>query len=134
MRTLFFCSLMVLSSQAIADEATPTPPPPTNPEAVDISDIEHDYWRPNKDELEVIQNRRFEKAKKFETTVLYGLYQGSDYVNTRALGGAVTYNLTNEWFLEASYLKMSNTDNDLQKAFRTQFGTAPDFNQEQNQE
>lgn len=103
------------------------------PEQVDISDLEEDYWRPNKDELEVVQNRRFEKEGKFELAVLYGLYQGKDYVNSKAAGVSVAYNITNEWFLDLSYLKVSNEDNEFLNSVRNRFGFTPDFNREKRQ-
>lgn len=103
-------------------------------DAVDISDLENDYWRPNKDELEVVQNRRYQKAKRFELAALYGIYQGSDYVNTRAAGVSVAYNITNEWFVDASYLGINATENDLYNSFKTQFGAAPNYSKEQSQE
>ncbi len=100
---------------------------------VDISDLEDSYWRPNKDELEVVQNRRFDKTGKFELNLGYGFYQGSDYVNTRTVGAGLAYNWNNTWFTEISYMKMYNTDNTFLSQVRTQYGFTPDFNREVQQ-
>lgn len=144
--TLAFLIFAASSTNSWAEEvkknAEPAPAPQaaTNAgeakkvDAVDISDLEEDYWRPNKDELEVVQNRRFQKAKKFEVAAMYGFYQGADYVNSRAAGVSVAYNITNEWFVDASYLSISATENDLYNSFRTQFGAAPNYSKEQAQE
>lgn len=102
-------------------------------EKIDISGLEEDYWRPNKDELEVVQNRRYTKAKRFEIGLHYGIFQGKDYVNSRSAGLSVTYNITDEFFVELSRHNISNTENDLLKSFRSQYGTAPEFNTEKSQ-
>lgn len=138
---LYLLALLLTAGGARAEEPTPavaapaTAPAPAaaNPEAVDISDLEQDYWRPNKDELEVVQNRRFEKKGRFELAVHYGIYQGKDYVNSRSVGASLTYNLTNEFFVEASHHKVSNEDNDLLNSIRQTYNFTPDFNREQSQ-
>lgn len=139
-------SLMLLCSGAAHAEdapkaAAPAPAPKAeepaapkkNPESVDISGLEDDYWRPNKDELEVVQNRRFEKAGKFEAALQYGIFQGQDYVDSKAVGGTITYNITNLWMVEASYSKISNSPNALLTSVQQQFGFTPNFNTEDRQ-
>lgn len=119
--------LLLLSFQANAEEpAAPPPPPPA--EEVDISDLEQDYWRPNKDELEVVQNRRFEKKGRFELGLHYGLLQGEDFENSTTVGGSVAYNLSNQWFVELSHHKYSNKDNEFLNSLRRRYGFQPDFN------
>jgi outer membrane beta-barrel protein len=134
MKTLLLASLLLLAPAfAQAEEAkTPAPNPP-NPETVDISDLEQDYWRPNKDELEVVQNRRFEKAGRFELAAQYGIYQGEDFKNSRAVGVAASYNISNRWFVEGSYLNISSSDNDFVGSLRQRFNFRPDFNYERSQ-
>lgn len=119
--------LALLSFQARAEEETPKPAPPPA-EEVDISNLEDDYWRPNKDELEVVQNRRFEKKGRFEIGAHYGILQGEDFENSTTVGGSVAYNLTNQWFVELSHHKYSNTDNDFLESLRLRYGFRPDFN------
>ncbi|MCO5144230.1 MAG: outer membrane beta-barrel domain-containing protein [Oligoflexia bacterium] len=102
-------------------------------EKVDISGLEEDYWRPNKDELEVVQNRRYTKANRIELAVHYGIYQGKDYVNSKSVGLSLGYNITDEFFVEVSRHNISNEENDLLKSFQARFGTAPEFNREKNQ-
>lgn len=109
-------------------------PEKKNPEAVDISGLEEDYWRPNKDELEVVQNRRFQKAKKWEFALHYGIFQGQDYVDSKSYGASATYNFTNEWFTELSYAKINNSNNDFLRSVQSRFGFTPDFNTENDQE
>lgn len=137
MKALLLATLLLLPSVVRAEEA---PPPaaapaaaPANPESVDISDLEEDYWRPNKDELEVVQNRRFEKKDRFELGAHYGLLQGEDFENTTSFGASVAYNLTNFWFIEASHHKFSNSDNDFLASLKTSYGFRPDFNRMDSQ-
>jgi outer membrane beta-barrel protein len=145
MKPLLLAALLLSLNAPVAfaeDAATPAPTPapaaapaeaPKNPEAVDISGLEEDYWRPNKDELEVVQNRRFEKAHKWELALQYGIFQGQDFVDSKSVGGTLTYNLTNEWFLEGSYFRINNSDNELLTSVQSQFGFTPDFNREDRQ-
>lgn len=147
MKTLTLITILALSVGGIARAADPAKPeakpeekkaeapaaPVKKPEAVDISDLEENYWRPNQDELEVLQNRKYEKAHRVELAAHYGIYQGKDYVNSKSAGFSLTYNLSNHWFVEGSYLKVSNTDNDFLNAVRSRFGFTPDFNREDRQ-
>jgi outer membrane beta-barrel protein len=116
-----------------ADNAVAPTPPPANPESVDISDLEEDYWRPNKDELEVVQNRRFEKKGRFELGIHYGVYQGEDFETSHSVGVSGTYNITNMWFVEASYHRISNRDSDFLTSVQKQYGFTPNFNREEKQ-
>lgn len=122
---------LLLPGLAFAEE--PVAEPPKNPEAVDISGLEEDYWRPNKDELEVVQNRRYDKAGKFEAAVHYGIFQGQDYVDAKSYGGSITYNFTNQFFTEASFHKINNSDNEFLKSVRDRYGFTPDFNRQTQQ-
>ena len=142
MKPLLLATLMLLLSGAAhggeapktsAPPAEAKPAAPKNPEAVDISGLEEDYWRPDKDELEVVQNRRFEKAHKWEASIQYGIFQGQDFVDSKSIGGTLSYNLTNQWFVEASYFKINNSDNALLTSVQNQFGFTPDFNREDRQ-
>lgn len=136
-------SIPLLSAAALAADqptapagASPEKPAteaPKNPEAVDISGLEDEYWRPNQDELEVVQNRRFEKAHKWEVAGHYGIYQGQDYVDTKSYGGSLTYNFSNQFFAEASYLSLTNSDNDFLNSVRNRYGFTPDFNRSTSQ-
>jgi hypothetical protein len=73
MRTLLILSMILTAPLASAEEPKPTADAaaastassstpaaaPVKPEEVDISDLEHEYWRPSKDELEVVQNKKY---------------------------------------------------------------------------
>jgi len=142
MKSLLLASLLVFASPAQGEEAKQAAPAATpaeapvatpNPEAVDISDLEQDYWRPNKDELEVVQNRRFEKKGRFELAVQYGLLQGEDFENSSSFGFAGTYNISNMWFAEASHHRFSSSDNQFLKSLRNQYGFTPNYNREVSQ-
>jgi len=135
MKTLLIACLLLLSpSLSFAEEAAaPAAAPAPNPETVDISDLEEDYWRPNKDELEVVQNRRFEKKGRFEIGVHYGIFQGEDFEDSKSVGGSATYNLSNFWFVEASYHKISSKDGDFLTSVQRQYGFTPNFNREESQ-
>lgn len=145
MKTLLITlSLCLPAAVAFAeDKPAPAPAAPVgeapqknqqqNPEAVDISGLEQDYWRPNKDELEVVQNRRYEKKGKLEVAGHYGFFQGQDFVDAKSWGGSLTYNISNQFFVEGSYHKIENSDNDFLKSVRTRFGFTPDFNRQSNQ-
>lgn len=137
MKTLLIAITLAFPAAAAFAEDQPAPAPAEapkpNPEAVDISGLEEDYWRPNKDELEVVQNRRYEKKGKFELAGHYGIYQGQDYVDAKSWGGSVTYNFTNQFFAEGSYHKIENSDNDFLNSVRSRFGFTPDFNRQTHQ-
>lgn len=137
MKTLLLALTLALPAAAAFAEdqpaAAPAEAPKPNPEAVDISGLEEDYWRPNKDELEVVQNRRYEKKGKFEVAGHYGIYQGQDYVDAKSWGGSVTYNFTNQFFAEGSFHKIENSDNDFLNSVRNRFGFTPDFNRQTQQ-
>jgi len=133
MKLLLLASIILLSPLSALAEEAPTPTPATNPEAVDISDLEDDYWRPNKDELEVVQNRRFEKKGRFELGLHYGILQGEDFENSTTTGLSATYNFSNMWFVEASHHRVSNSDNDFLRSLQRQYGFTPNFNREENQ-
>ncbi|RYZ98941.1 MAG: outer membrane beta-barrel domain-containing protein [Proteobacteria bacterium] len=141
MKFLILTSLLFLASTAaqaadapaaVAPSAPALSPAP-NPETVDISDLEDDYWRPNKDELEVVQNRRFEKAGRFELGGHFGIMQGQDFENEKSFGASATYNFNNEWFVEASHHRFSSEDNDFVKSIGQRYGFRPDFNRENHQ-
>lgn len=142
MKTLLLSLLLISPAFAKAEEAkAPLAAPaaeapavsPQNPETVDISDLEEDYWRPNKDELEVVQNRRFEKKGRLEIGAHYGIYQGEDFEDSKSVGGSLTYNISNFWFVEGSYHKISSKDGEFLTSVQKQYGFTPNFNREESQ-
>lgn len=130
MRTYAIMLMLLLPAPAAAEQPAAGT---ENPEAVDISGLEEDYWRPNKDELEVIQDRRFQKAGRWELAIQYGIYQGQDYVDAKSFGGSVTYNFSNQLFTELSYFQVSTTENEFLQSVRSRFGFTPDFNRVKRQ-
>jgi outer membrane beta-barrel protein len=103
------------------------------PEEVDISDLENQYWRPSDDELEVVQNKKYQKAGRFEFSVFYGIYQGGGYLNSRSHGLSAVYNFSERWATELFAMKINNQDSDFLHAVKAQYGFTPDFNAEKSQ-
>jgi outer membrane beta-barrel protein len=110
-----------------------TAAPAVQPEEQDISKLADDYWRPGEDELGVIQDRRYNKEKRVEATLLYGFYQGGGYSDTKATGIALTYHWSNRWATEISTLRLSHQKSDFLTAVENQYGFTPDFNREVSQ-
>ena len=138
MKTILLSLMLLGAAPAMAEDPAPVAPAPAaapapNPETVDISDLEQDYWRPNKDELEVVQNRRFEKKGRFEIGAHYGIYQGEDFESSVSKGVSATYNLSNTWFVEGSHHWISNKDSDFLTSVRKQYNFTPNFNREESQ-
>jgi outer membrane beta-barrel protein len=128
---LFFA--LIPSISFAEDAAKPAEEKTVDPETVDISDLEKDYWRPNKDELEVVQNRRFDKKGRFEAAGHFGILQGEDFEDSKSWGFSGTYNLNNLWFAEASYHRFNNSDNDFLGSVKRQYNFTPNYNREQSQ-
>jgi outer membrane beta-barrel protein len=127
MKTILLTALLFLPPMLAFPQDTP------NNESVDISDLEEDYWRPNRDQLEVVQNRRFEKKGRFEFALHYGIFQGEDFENSTSAGLSGTYNFSNFWFVEASHHRISGSDNDFLRSLQRQYGFTPNFNREESQ-
>lgn len=121
-------------------KAAPAPAPAAKPaasapaeEEIDVSDLADEYWRPQKDDLEVVQNKRFTKTGHVEATALYSFLQTHQYSDSLGFGLALTYNFTERWGFEASYLKISNTSSDFLRSVEKQYGFTPNFNLEKSQ-
>ena len=99
---------------------------------IDVSDLADKYWRPQKDELEVVQNRRFPKRKRFELGVQYGFYLTHEFTDSSSFGFSLTYNISERWALEAMYQNISNVESDFLKSTQQQFNFTPDFNNEES--
>lgn len=121
----FLALLLALQSAFAAEEKAAQD---KKEEDVNVSDLEEDYWRPNRDELEVIQNRRFDKKGRFELGLGYGIYQGGDYLNSRSLGASLSYHWNNAWATEVSALKVNNKNSDFLTSVQQRYGFSPDFN------
>ena len=131
MNRLWMIAALILIPPAYAEtKDTPKTPPPGD---TDISNLEENYWRPNKDELEVIQARRFKKKGRVEVSAEYGIYQGREYESSRSSGVAVTYYWSDELASEFMALKVQNYDSDFLQSVRAQYGFTPDFNREKAQ-
>ncbi len=100
---------------------------------IDVSDIANKYWQPQKDNLEVVQNRRFAKTGRIEFSLLYGFYQTREYQDSTSVGASLTYNFSELWTVEASYLKINNDRSSFLDSLSTQFNVEPNFNSEESQ-
>lgn len=145
---LVFAPVSAIAEDAAADdqeeasvEATdegPTDPNPSERDKndeneIDVSDVADKYWRPQKDELEVVQNRRFAKSGRLEFSLLYGFYQTREFQDSTSFGASLAYNINELWAVEASYLKINNDRSDFLDSLSTQFNVAPNFNSEESQ-
>jgi outer membrane beta-barrel protein len=107
--------------------------PAASEEEIDVSDLAEEYWRPQKDDLEVVQNKRFLKANRLEASALYSFFQTHQYSDSTAFGLNLTYNISERWAVEASHLFVTNTESDFLTSVRKQYGFTPDFNNEKSQ-
>ncbi len=94
---------------------------------IDVSDIANKYWQPQKDNLEVVQNRRFAKTGRIEFSLLYGFYQTREYQDSTSVGASLTYNFSELWTVEASYLKINNDRSSFLDSLSTQFNVEPNL-------
>lgn len=115
------------------EDPNPTERDKNDENEVDVSDIADKYWRPQKDELEVVQNRRFAKTGRIEFSLLYGFYQTREFQDSTSIGASLAYNFSELWSVEASYLKINNDRSDFLDSLSTQFNVAPNFNSEESQ-
>lgn len=102
-------------------------------EEIDVSDLAEEYWRPQKDELEVVQNKRFTKQGRLEATGLFSFFQTHQYTDSTAYGLNLAYHFHERWAFEASHLQISNSQSDFLKSVQKQYGFTPDFNSEKSQ-
>lgn len=123
-----------------AAEAKPVEAPPASaeaakpaPEEADVSKLAEEYWRPGEDELGVIQDRRYDKAKRIEASIMYGFYQGGGYLDTKSQGIALAYHVSNAVAFELSYLQLKNKKSEFLKAVEAQYGFTPDYNAQSSQ-
>ncbi|HRK03042.1 MAG TPA: hypothetical protein PLH57_10290, partial [Oligoflexia bacterium] len=58
---------------------------------VDISDVQSQYWKAHDKQFEVIQNKLYTKAERFELSAMFGLYQRVDFQDAKTLGGSLAY-------------------------------------------
>lgn len=119
-----------------AEPATKAPAKPaveSKEEEIDVSDLADEYWRPQKDDLEVVQNKRFTKSGRFEASLLYGFLQTHQYTDSQAIGASLNFHLSERWSVEASHFRISNKPSDFLTSVRRQFGLTPDFNNENSQ-
>ncbi len=135
-KNLIFLSALLLFFTAhvvLADEIKEEKKEDVKEENIDVSDLAEDYWRPNRDDLEVIQNRKFEKAGRFELGLNYGVYQGGDYLDSKSVGASLTYHWNNAWATEISTLNVNNKESNFLKSVKERYGFTPDFNPEKSQ-
>jgi len=124
--TIFF--FLFTMQVTLAEEVSPI-----KEQDIDISDLSEDYWRPNRDELEVVQDRKFNKTGKIEIGLGYGLYQGGEYLNSKSVGASITYHWNNIWATEISTLKINNHESEFLQSVKNRYGFTPDFNAEKRQ-
>ena len=115
------------------DAAASAAKPAAGEEEIDVSDLAEEYWRPQKDELEVVQNKRFTKQGRLEAGALYSFFQTHQYSDSTAYGLNLAYHFQERWAFEASHMRITNSESDFLVSVKRQFGFTPDFNNEKSQ-
>lgn len=99
-------------------------------EEVDISDVQNQYWKSHDKQFEVIQNKLYTKAGRFEITPMFGIYQRVDFQDTKTLGGTVAYHFSEIIGAEIMAHKMYNSDSSVVTRFKETRGATVAFNEE----
>jgi len=104
MRILFF-SFSVMTMLGFSNFSFGADDQSAAPEKVDLSKIQEKYLGNADNEVQVIQNRKYTKAHKFEVGVLGGIVTADSFLNDYALGGYVAYNFSEYVGIRALYWK-----------------------------
>jgi len=96
-------SLLVLLSISIAGHAQ------TGSDKLDVQALENKYWSAKDDDFSVVQNRAFQKAKRFFGTLHAGAAINDPYFAGSYVGFSGGYFFNESWGLEGTY-QMTNFD------------------------
>lgn len=99
---------------------------------VDISDVQNQYWKAHDKQFEVVQNKLYTKAGRFELSALFGIYQRVDFQDSKTLGGSLAYHLNDMWGFEFMAYSMLNEDSRVVEKFKATRGATIEFNEEKN--
>lgn len=95
---------------------------------VDISDLQDEYWRPQKDELEVIQDKEYIKKGSFELGASLGFLLGGGFTDDHGVGFSLGWHFLERLAIEAQYFQFSSRSTNFLTSVQDQFNFTPDFN------
>lgn len=100
----------------------------TDSDKLDIQKLEQKYWSAKDDDFTVIQNRAFQKEKRFFLSANYGIPFNDPNSIGSLMGMNFGYFLNERWGLELSTVNANFKINDTVDYFRSRFGAIPDHN------
>lgn len=103
---LFFTSSMVFAQSQ---------PPAAGSDKLDVQALEQKYWAAKDDDFSVVQNRAFQKAKRFFGTLHYGVAINDPYFSGSYMGLTGGYFFNESWGVEVNYL---STNFDKSRSFK----------------
>ncbi|MCB0370365.1 MAG: outer membrane beta-barrel domain-containing protein [Bdellovibrionales bacterium] len=95
---------------------------------LDIQKLEKKYWAAKDDDFTVIQNRAFQKEKRFFGSLNYGVPFNDPNSVGSLTGLNFGYFLNERWGFEYSYVTANLKENDTTDYFRSQYGALPNHN------
>lgn len=95
---------------------------------LDIQKLEQKYWSAKDDDFSVIQNRAFQKEKRFFLTATYGVPFNDPNSMGSTQGLNFGYFLNERWGFELSYATADFKFNDTVDYFKKRYGVLPDHN------
>lgn len=120
-----------LQAQEKKEEAQPAAPKKienVDSDKLDIQKLEQKYWSAKDDDFSVIQNRAFQKEKRFFISGNYGI----PFNDPNAVGSLTGINLgyffSERWGLELNTINSNFKFNDSVDYFKKEYGVLPDHN------
>lgn len=95
---------------------------------LDIQKLEQKYWSAKDDDFSVIQNRAFQKEKRFFVSLNYGIPFNDPNSVGSLMGANLGYFFNERWGLELSHINADFKFNDTVDYFKKQYGVLPDHN------
>ncbi len=84
----------------------------TLPERIDVQSMKRRYWTVgNEDLMDVVQNRRYTKKGRLETTLKYGFFSDDAFQKQRSMGLSVGYHLNEFFSVHGFYSSISASNN-----------------------
>ncbi len=123
MKTLTTLLLTLATATALAQTDT------RGSDKVDLKKLEDKYFSAKDDDYGVIQNRTFSKAGKIYASLVYGPLVNDTFAKARAAGLMTGYYFTEDFGIEASYLKYDTTKSESVESFNLlTANTSPNYN------
>jgi outer membrane beta-barrel protein len=111
------------------EEGQLTAPGEAGAEEVDVSGIKQKYWaRGEENELGVVQNRLYSKAKRVELSAFYALPSSDPFLAMTSYGGSLSYHFNEYFSLSGIGWKYNVRDSTAQQAFVTSVGARSNSN------